>query len=56
MPMDLVTDRALESASPFESMLVSPPEDDRSADVHVEINQRRAQVEDPEMLRRLRSL
>ena len=54
--MDVLNDRALEAAYPFDSVSVSPIEDDRSADVHAEINQRRAQVEDPEMLRRLRSL
>lgn len=58
--MDLATDRVPESAYPFETTPVGalfgletsePP-----ADPHAEINTRRAAVENPEMLRRLRSL
>jgi hypothetical protein len=56
--MDLSTDRIPESAPPFEGALASPvlPDEGPKADLHAEINARRAQIEDPEMLRRLRSL
>jgi hypothetical protein len=54
--MDLTTEGV--SESPFESVIVSDllAQEERSVDQHAEINARRAQIEDPEMLRRLRSL
>ena len=56
--MDLTTDRVPEFERPFESVLSSAllPDDEPKADLHAEINARRAAVENAEMLRRLRSL
>jgi hypothetical protein len=51
--MELSTDLAPERLPDFEAVLT---DDEAAADAHAEINARRAQVEDPEMLRRLRSL
>jgi len=63
MPMDVPAERAPESAPHasmsglFEgsepSILLDPAE---AYDLHRAINERRAQVENPELLRRLRSL
>ena len=52
------TDHGPEFVSPFESVIVAAvlDQDLTAADPHAEINARRASVEDPEMLRRLRSL
>jgi hypothetical protein len=59
MPMDLQTDRVPETMPGFEpappAAVMSLP-DSEPFDLHREINQRRAQIENPEMLRRLRSL
>ena len=54
--MDVTSELAAES--PFESVIVSDilAQEDPPADQHAEINARRAQIENPEMLRRLRSL
>jgi hypothetical protein len=58
--MDLATDRVPESAYAFEptpvGALFGLESAEPVADPHVEINARRAAVENPEMLRRLRSL
>ena len=59
MPMDLQTDRVPETMSGFEPApppVVMPFPDSEPFDLHREINARRAQIENPEMLRRLRSL
>ena len=56
--MELQSDRVAESMSAFEPELpvaLSFPDHDAS-ELHREINARRAQIENPEMLRRLRSL
>jgi len=59
MPMDLQTDRTPESATPSfdamepERLALDPTE---AFDLHRAINERRAQLENPELLRRLRSL
>ena len=59
MPMDLQTDRVPETMSGFEpappAVVMSLPASE-AVDLHREINQRRAQIENREMLRRLRSL
>jgi hypothetical protein len=55
--MDLIAESVSESVSAFEATLVTPPDDETSrSELHAEINQRRAQIENSEMLRRLRSL
>jgi hypothetical protein len=57
--MDMPTERVPESASPsFDDVAaVALPLDPAEAlDLHRAINERRAQVENPELLRRLRSL
>jgi hypothetical protein len=58
--MDMPAERVPENASPeFEADLVaafSPLDPAESHDLHRAINERRAQLENAEMLRRLRSL
>ena len=57
--MDLQSDRVPESVPAFEpvapAVVMSIPDSD-PFDLHRAINERRAQIENPEMLRRLRSL
>jgi hypothetical protein len=56
MPVERVPDPM---ASAFEDdflSAMSPMDERESADLHRAINERRAQVENPELLRRLRSL
>jgi hypothetical protein len=58
--MDMPTERVPENASPLADddliAALSPLDPAESHDLHRAINERRAQVENPEMLRRLRSL
>lgn len=63
MPMSVTSDRVPESVSPaFEPIHEVPPAavlalDEQAAfDLHREINARRAQLENPELLRHIRSL
>jgi hypothetical protein len=60
MPMDVPAERVPENASPeLDDDLpaaLSPLDPTESYDLHRAINERRAQVENPELLRRLRSL
>ena len=55
MPMDLQSERVPESMPAREPTPRSLSESE-ALDLHREINERRAQIENPEMLRRLRSL
>ena len=57
--MDMPNERVPESASSgFEAVIPSgaPLDETDAYDLHREINARRAQLENPELLRRLRSL
>lgn len=57
--MDLPTERVSEPASAFDDLPVSalaPLDPTEALDLHRAINERRAQVENAEMLRRLRAL
>jgi hypothetical protein len=59
MPMSVSSERVSKSASPVHEP--PPPamlalDEQAALDLHREINSRRAQVENPELLRRLRSL
>lgn len=58
--MNQPTERATESMSPsYEDLppvAVSPLDPQEAYDLHRAINERRAQLENPELLRRLRSL
>jgi len=58
--MELPTDRAPESlSSAFDIIppaVMAPLDPNETLDLHRAINERRAQMENPEMLRRLRSL
>ncbi len=58
--MDMTRERVPETTSPvFEDLppsALSPLDPAEALDLHRAINERRAQVEDAEMLRRLRSL
>jgi hypothetical protein len=57
--MDLHSDRVAESLSAFEpdpALVMSLADSDAVSELHRAINERRAQIENPEMLRRLRSL
>ncbi len=58
LPQPGETDRGPEFVLPFESVIVTAAlqEQEAAHDPHAEINARRASVEDPEMLRHLRSL
>lgn len=57
--MDMPTERVPENASAFDDLSpssLSPLDPAEAFDLHRAINERRAQVENSEMLRRLRSL
>lgn len=59
MPMDLQSDRVpdtLAAREPTPPAIIMSLPDPEPLDLHREINARRAQIENPEMLRRLRSL
>jgi len=59
MQMDQSTERRTESASPRLEEIESatlPLDPAEALDLHRAINERRAQLENPELLRRLRSL